>query len=292
LSLLTRRSAATAEGYNSLVRTRHLLLVVLAGLAIAGPPLVAAQIPAPTHPGEVAPDIAAQLDGSALTATMAYGARLYDAQCTTCHGANGDGVGGVDLRSGKFRNAVSDQDLARVITTGIQGTGMLAFKFDPSELAGIVAYLRNMNSFDRGSVKLGDTGRGQTVFDGKGGCARCHRAGAQGSGVAPNLSDIGATRSPGSLVRSLMDPTSQMMPINRPVRAVTRDGKVINGRRLNEDTYTVQLVDDQEKLVSLVKADLREYTILTVSPMPSFKDRLTDNELADVVAYLLSLKGR
>jgi len=223
---------------------------------------------------------------------MAYGARLYDAQCTTCHGANGDGVGGVDLRSGKFRNAVSDQELARVITTGIKGTGMLAFKFDTSELAGIVAYLRNMNSFDRGSVKLGDTGRGQTVFDRKGGCARCHRVGAQGSRVAPDLSDIGAMRSPGSLVRSLTDPTSQMMPINRPVRAVMRDGRVINGRRLNEDTYTVQLVDDQEKLVSLVKADLREYTILTVSPMPSFKDRLTEDELADVVAYLLSLKGR
>ena len=53
-----------------------------------------------------------------------------------------------------------------------------------------------------------------------------------------------------------------MMPINRPVRVVTRDGKVINGRRLNEDTYTVQLIDDQERLVSLIKADLREYTIL------------------------------
>jgi len=83
-----------------------------------------------------------------------------------------------------------------------------------------------------------------------------------------------------------------MMPINRPVRAVTRDGKIINGRRLNEDTYTVQLLDDQEKLVSLTKADLREYAILTASPMPSYKDRLTESELADVVAYLLSLKGR
>jgi mono/diheme cytochrome c family protein len=83
-----------------------------------------------------------------------------------------------------------------------------------------------------------------------------------------------------------------MMPINRPVRAVTRDGKVINGRRLNEDTYTVQLLDDQEKLVSLTKADLREFTILTVSPMPSYRNTLTDAELADVVAYLLSLKGR
>ena len=259
---------------------RARLLVAVLGLVIAGPLRVAAQTPVTAHPGEYAP------------ADIAYGSRLYDAQCTTCHGANGDGVGGIDLRSGKFRNAVTDQDLMRVVTNGIQGTGMLAFKFDPSELAGIVAFLRTMNSFDRGSVKAGDAGRGRMVFDGNGGCARCHRVGAQGSGVAPNLSDIGATRSAGSLLRSLTDPTSQMMPINRPVRAVTRDGKVINGRRLNEDTYTVQLLDDQEKLVSLVKADLREYTILTVSPMPSFKDRLTEDELADLVAYLLSLKGR
>ena len=94
-------------------------------------------------------------------ADIAYGAQLYEAQCTTCHGANGDGVGGVDLRSGKFRNASTDQDLARVITNGIPGTGMLAFKFDAAELAGIIAYLRNMNTFDRGSVKPGDAGRGR-----------------------------------------------------------------------------------------------------------------------------------
>lgn len=233
-----------------------------------------------THPGEYAP------------ADIAYGARLYDAQCTTCHGAGGDGVGGVDLKSGKFRNAVTDQDLTRVIVQGIQGTGMQAFKFDASELAGIIAYLRNMNSFDRGSVKPGDAVRGRTAVEGKGECLRCHRVGAQGSRVAPDLSEIGATRGAGSLMRSLTDPSSQMMPINRPVRAVTRDGRVINGRRLNEDTYTVQVFDDQERLVSLSKADLREYTIVTTSPMPSYKDRLTDEELADVVAYLLTLKGR
>jgi hypothetical protein len=82
-----------------------------------------------------------------------------------------------------------------------------------------------------------------------------------------------------------------MMPINRPVRAVTRDGTVINGRRLNEDTYTVQLLDDQERLIALTKADLREYTILTASPMPAQKN-MSPDELADLVAYLLSLKGR
>jgi len=60
--------------------------------------------------------------GDYAPADIAYGARLYDAQCTTCHGANGDGVGGVDLRSGRFRTAVTDQDLTRVILTGIEGT--------------------------------------------------------------------------------------------------------------------------------------------------------------------------
>jgi putative heme-binding domain-containing protein len=225
-------------------------------------------------------------------ADIAYGSRLYAAQCSTCHGASGDAVGGVDLRSGKFRNATTDEDLTGVITNGIPGKGMQAFKFDAAELAGIIAYLRNMNTFDAGSVRSGDAGRGRVLFDGKGGCTRCHRAGAQGARVAPDLSDIGAIRSAGSLQRSLIDPNSQMMPINRPVRAVTRDGNVINGRRLNEDTYTVQLIDDRERLVSLAKADLREYTILKTSLMPSYKDTLSADDLADLVAYLLSLKGR
>jgi putative heme-binding domain-containing protein len=262
------------------VHAKRLLLRALLGLACAASPVAAAQSPGAAHPGEYAP------------ADIVYGSRLYDAQCTTCHGANGDGVGGVDLRSGKFRHVVTDQDLVRVITNGIQGTGMLAFQLDAAELAGIVAYLRNMNTFDRGSVRAGDAIRGRTVFEGKGGCTRCHRVGAQGARVAPDLSDIGAIRSAASLQRSLTDPSSQMMPINRPVRAVLRDGTVINGRRLNEDTYTVQLFDDKERLVSLSKADLREYTILTTSPMPSSRDTLSQDELADLVAYLLSLKGR
>src|SRR5438477_5910265 len=86
-------------------------------------------------------------------ADIAYGARLYAAQCATCHGPTGDGVGGVDLRSGHFRHGTSDQDLMRIMTTGIPGTGMLGFKLDPPETAALVAYLRNMNSFDPASSR-------------------------------------------------------------------------------------------------------------------------------------------
>lgn len=253
-------------------------VVWVALVLVAGGGRLVAQV-AQDHPGQYA------------QADIEYGLRLYSAQCASCHGPTGDAVAGVDLRSGKFRNASSDRDLTRIITTGIPGAGMPPFKFSEPELVSIVAYLRNMNSFDARSVTLGDAGRGQVVFEGKGGCASCHRVKGKGSGVAPDLSDVGTIRAPSALQRSLLDPTASMLPINRPVRAVTRDGKVINGRRLNEDTYTVQLLDDQERLLSLDKANLREYTVLTSSPMPSYKGRLSSQELADVLAYLVSLTG-
>ena len=72
---------------------------------------------------------------------------------------------------------------------------------------------------------------------------------------------------------------------------MTRDGKVITGRRLNEDTYSVQLIDTEERLVSLSKADLKEYTVIKTSSMPSYQGKLSAQELADVVAYLLTLNG-
>jgi hypothetical protein len=90
----------------------------------------------------------------------------------------------------------------------------------------------------------------------------------------------------------LVDPSGQLFPINRPVHIVTRDGKAINGRRLNEDTYTVQVADDHGQLFSLVKSDLREFTVSTKAAMPSFKGELTQNELSDLISYLLTLKGQ
>jgi len=230
-------------------------------------------------------------DSQYSDADIAYGATLYASRCVTCHGAQGDGIGGVNLRSGTFRNAVIDRDLERFIRAG-SPAGMPAFALDTGDMAGIIAYLRNMNAFDATAVRTGDVARGRTLFSGKGGCVGCHRVGATGSIVGPNLSDVGATRSAGSLQRSLVDPVSQMMPINRPVRLVKKDGTVVNGRRLNEDTYSVQIVDEGGSLKSLMKADLKEYTVGTASSMPSFRNTLSSDELADVLAYLLSLKGQ
>jgi len=220
------------------------------------------------------------------------GARLYSGQCALCHGPNGDLIAAVDLRRGRFKRAVTDEDLARVIRGGLPDAGMPAFAFQPAEMDGVVAFIRAGFDLTGTAVKVGDAGRGQALYDGKGGCGTCHRVNGRGPRTAPDLTDIGAIRSPAALQRSLVDPTSAMQPINRPVRAVTKDGRTIRGRRLNEDTYSVQIIDDQERLVSLMKSDLREYEVGTTSPMPPFAKTFNGDELADLVAYLLTLKGQ
>jgi putative heme-binding domain-containing protein len=220
-----------------------------------------------------------------------HGARLYAERCDMCHGPNGDGVNGVNLKSGKFRNATTDQQLGRFVTSGSPTAGMPAINLDAADLAGLIAYLRNMNSVDRGSIKPGNPERGRTLVESKGACLTCHRINNTGSRKAPNLSEIGATRSAGSIERSIVDPDSQMWPINRPVLIVTKDGKTIDGRRVNEDTYTVQIADESGRLMSLNKSDLRRIDVATKSTMPSYEGKLTPDELADVVTYLLTLKG-
>lgn len=220
-----------------------------------------------------------------------YGARLYNNHCITCHGDNGDLLPQINLRSGQFPNSPSDRDLGENIRNGLPGTAMIATAYTDSEIAALVAYVRNIGSVDLGSVTLGDATRGQILFDGKGECRSCHRVNGRGPRAAPDLSNIGAIRTAAQLERSLLGAEGGLIPINRPVRLVTRDGTVINGRRLNEDRYTVQLVDDRERLLSLDKAELRDYTILDASAMPAYADTLTDEERADLLAYLLSLKG-
>lgn len=255
------------------VRWRPVVGGIVVGLTLAGSPL------------------AAQPRSQYAPADIQYGAKIYATQCTYCHGAAGNGVAGVDLRSGTFKRASTDNELNGIVTNGITGTGMPPFRFSPPELTAIVAYLRNMRTFDASSTLVGDASRGETVFSGKGTCGTCHRVNGQGPRSAPDLTDIGTLRSADALERSILDPAGSLIPANRRVRAVTKDGKTITGRRLNEDTYSVQLIDEQERLVSLQKSNLKEFALVPGAAMPSFKGKLTDAEVADVLAYLLSLKG-
>ncbi len=224
-------------------------------------------------------------------ADIQYGQQIFATQCTPCHGVSGDQIPGVNFRAGVFKRVVTDNDLRATISTGVPGTEMRPFAFGPAELTEIVAYLRNMNSYNASGSVVGDVSRGQALFAGAGKCSSCHAINGKGPRVAPDLGDIGTLRTADLLHKTLIDPAGAMLPFNRAIHAVTKDGKVINGRRLNEDTYTVQLVDENERLVSLTKADLREYSVLKTTNMPSYKDKFNAQEFADLEAYLLSLKG-
>ena len=250
----------------------HLLLSVALGLA---------SVPA-----------LAQLQGHTYSSEdIEAGSRVYTQECALCHGTNGDDIDGVDLRAGRFIRPLSDDDIREVVTIGISDVGMPGVDLPPRQLDGLVAFIRA--GFDPAgvAVKVGDAVRGGDLFAGKGECTTCHRVNGHGPRSAPDLSDIGAIRSPASLQRSLLDPTSTMRPINRPLRAVMKDGRTVLGRRLNEDTFTVQVIDEQERLVSLDKSEIVGLELGASSPMPSVEGRLSADELADVVAYLLSLRG-
>ncbi len=219
------------------------------------------------------------------------GATLYSSNCEECH-ADGTGVPGVNLRTGQFPNGSSDDDIMNAIRNGIPGTVMPPHDFSPAELAALLAYIRFLARDLSNPVKLGDPQKGEALFESDG-CLNCHRVGEKGSYAALNLSDTGTLHPPSYLERVLLDPDSSLAasPGSRLMRAVTLQGKVITGRRLNGDTFTIQLMDSQQNLISLDKSDLRSLTIVEESPMPSVKGKLTTEQIGDLVAYLASLKS-
>ena len=218
------------------------------------------------------------------------GSRIYSRECALCHGPQGDIVDGVNLRAGIFKNVQSDHDLRRVITGGAGQGQMPAFGLNASDLDGIVAFIRAGFDPEGVAVRIGDPSRGREIFEGKGACSTCHRVSGVGPRTAPDLTEIGAIRTPASLQQNLIDPAAAILPINRPIRLVTRNEETVLGRRLNEDTYTIQVIDSNERLRSFQKADLVSYE---VSMRPSKgPTELSGDEVADVVGYLLTLRGQ
>ena len=226
-----------------------------------------------------------------LAAEIDAGGRLYLANCTGCHGPEGDGVAGINFSQGKFRRGATDEELIRIIVRGIPGTPMPPSGIADNQVATIVAYLRSMTA-GSGDAAAGDTARGKTITEGKGQCLTCHGIGVNGLHAGPALTDIGTQRRGADVMRSLVEPSADVRPENRSIRLVMKDGRTLSGRFLNQDTFNIQLIDATDKMMSIDKSTVRESTLLATSPMPSFKEKLSAQELADVVSYLASLKGR
>ena len=76
------------------------------------------------------------------------------------------------------------------------------------------------------------------------------------------------------------------------MKLATRDGKKLTGTRMNEDTYSIQVRDNNLGLHSFWKQDLAELSVEQRTSMPSYAKRLTDQELDDIVAFLATTGGR
>ncbi len=137
----------------------------------------------------------------------------------------------------------------------------------------------------------GDPVKGQAIFLGKGGCLSCHRVADEGSRLGPNLSGIATARSVEELRSALLDPKPDVAPRNQLYRVVTSDGQTITGRILNQDDFSLQILDSHEQLRGFMKSNLRESGFTVTPPMPSYLGKVTAEEQTNLIAFLSSLRG-
>jgi putative heme-binding domain-containing protein len=219
------------------------------------------------------------------------GARAFAQICANCHGPDGNLIAGIDLGRGQFRRELTDNELADIIAEGIPNTAMPPSpNLTEEQIERIVAFLRANAEPKPAAVRSGDVARGKALFEGRGECTECHAVDGQGSRVGPDLSRIGRLRRAVEIEQSLLEPAAEVQANNRFYRVVTADGKEVTGRLLNHDTYSVQLLDSEEQLRSFPKADLREHGF-DETPMPSYRKKLDAQQIADLVTYLVSLRG-
>jgi putative heme-binding domain-containing protein len=232
------------------------------------------------------------------------GESLFRIHCAPCHGPDGAGGRGPNLAVLKLPRAPDDDALSSVISLGIPGTQMPGTRMTADENRQLVAYIRALGRSEAEPIQ-GDRALGERLFWSKGNCGQCHTVGPRGGRLGPDLTEIGTRRGAEHLRMSLLEPEAQVletfavyrrviyMPDNfLQVRVVTRDGSRITGVRVNEDTFTIQIRDFSDRLYSFRKEELRELREdWGRSPMPSYRDVLSESEVRDVIAYLISLKG-
>ena len=269
-------------------------LIVFGACALAGGIVLARQTP-PQTTNPFANDASA----------IASGRDLYAQTCQSCHGPAGQGSDrGPALATTALLHGNTDADLFRSIRSGVPGTQMAGFPgLSDSDTWRLVTYLRTLQGSGSSSspVSNGDPSAGESLFFGAAGCANCHEVNARGGIVGPDLSGAGSL-SPAVLRLKIVDPNNPAAQTTvrgsrgsapRTVTVKTTDGREIKGVRRNEDTFSLQMMDLSGQLHLLDKRALASVTIdeRSLHP-PDYKTRLADSDVSNLVAYLLTLRGR
>jgi len=179
--------------------------------------------------------------------------------------------------------------------TNGQGVGMT-----DEEIWQIITYLRSVQV--RAPTKnLGNAVNGKKLFYGDANCSRCHMLEGRGGRIGPDLTSVGGSRTVESLVESvrnpsqrlawgLTEPTKEFAQRYETVTVVTPDGKEIKGVTLNEDSFSLQVMDTAENIHLFDKDKVRSIKKSAKSLMPVYEPAtLSDQDLNDIIAYLLAV---
>ena len=231
--------------------------------------------------------------------------------CALCHGLGAHGGGrGPDLTRAQKKHAHNDAELFQVISNGIPGTVMPAngtngqgVGMTDEEIWQIIAYIRSQE------VKVpvhnaGSAAHGKDLFYGDANCSLCHMVEGKGGRLGPDLTPVGESRTHDAIVDSvrnpsrrlawgLTEPTKEFAQEYETVTVVTEDGKQIKGVALNEDNFSVQMMDQDEKIYLLEKDKLRSFEKSRESIMPKYNTGLlSDKDLEDIVTFLVSVGSK
>jgi cytochrome c oxidase cbb3-type subunit 3 len=216
--------------------------------------------------------------------------RLY---CAPCHGIHAQGGRGPDLTRGTFASGDSDAELYRVIAHGVEGTEMTSYegRFDDPMIWRFVSFIRSVTKTGTGRAP-GDAAHGRELFQGKGGCAGCHAAGATGGGIGPGLGRVGRQRSLEYLREKLVNPSASLSPGYSTITVKLRDGREVRGVEKGFDDFSAQLLDAKGQYHSYRREEVASMKREERSIMPTAAaQKLSASEQTDLVAYLASLRG-
>jgi cytochrome c oxidase cbb3-type subunit III len=232
----------------------------------------------------------------------------FRANCAFCHGLGARGGGrGPDLTRAQKRHGNSDADLFRTINEGVPGTAMppngatqQGVGMTDEEIWQVITYVRSMQ-VKAPAQPMGNAARGNELFYGSAACSTCHMVQGKGGRLGPDLSTAGSARSTDYLVESVRNPSKRLAQgvseamkefsqEYETVRVETGDGQKFVGVVLNEDQFTLQMMDTRENLHLFEKDRLKSLEKTRESLMPTYDSKaLGDKELQDILAYLLEV---
>ena len=239
------------------------------------------------------------------------GESQFRANCAFCHGLGARGGGrGPDLTRAQKRHGNTDADLFRTINDGIPGTAMpqngttgQGVGMTAEEIWQVITYIRSVEK-KSSSLPGGDAARGDKLFHGAAGCSTCHMVKGKGGRLGPDLTNIATARSLAALVESvrypskrlatgLIENTKEFPQEYETVSVVTEDGRQYTGVALNEDNFSLQMMDTQQQIRLFDKEKLKSFQKTRESLMPAYDEKtLPQQDLNDLLAYLYQVSAR